>query len=339
MIPEKKSVSPHFPAKLLLFGEYSILEGGDALALPLFKFTGQLDFQKVSSAEENLHLTLKQKIVQYLSENQEDFVHGVYKSFLSDLNRGLRFHTNVPAGYGLGSSGMLSAALFDRYADKIHRDVSGLRSKLSSIERIYHGSSSGLDPLVSYLSKGIHIHQGEIQLIEQKVGSAGAEANNFFRAFLLDSSFFLLDTGQPRSTAKMVAIFRQLLETPAYRNNLYSTFIPLQNQAITLTLHRKPEALFKAFKSISQWQYENMQPMIPEQLLPHWKTLLDSDEWSLKLLGAGGGGFLLGMRKNGQSTPDYPFFTDLLGGVQKNDIKKTKQTALQQQQKFPLTWL
>jgi len=72
----------------------------------------------------------------------------------------LYFDSSIPQGYGVGSSGALVAAIYDTYAiDKIEATETLTRDKLlrlkeifSLMESFFHGKSSGLDPLNSYLS-------------------------------------------------------------------------------------------------------------------------------------------------------------------------------------------
>ena len=55
---------------------------------------------------------------------------------------------------------------------------------------------------------------------------------------------------------------------------------------------------YHGFKSISTFQYQNMQEMIPKLFQQLWRDGLESDDFSLKLCGAGGGGFILGLTKD-----------------------------------------
>ena len=76
------------------------------------------------------------------------------------------FDSSIPQGYGVGSSGALVAAIYDKYAtDKITVLENLTREKLlklkiifSKMESFFHGKSSGLDPLNSYLSLPILIN-------------------------------------------------------------------------------------------------------------------------------------------------------------------------------------
>jgi mevalonate kinase len=75
------------------------------------------------------------------------------------------FDSSIPQGYGVGSSGALVAAIYDRYAqDKITVLENLTREKLLQLKiyslkwKLFSRKSSGLDPLNSYLSIPILIN-------------------------------------------------------------------------------------------------------------------------------------------------------------------------------------
>src|SRR5690606_35587126 len=89
-----------------------------------------------------------------------------FKSLESDVAKGMYFDSSIPQGYGVGSSGALVAAVYDKYAlDKITVLENLTKEKLlqlkvifSEMESFFHGKSSGLDPLKNYLSIPILIN-------------------------------------------------------------------------------------------------------------------------------------------------------------------------------------
>jgi mevalonate kinase len=75
----------------------------------------------------------------------------------NDVETGMYFDSSIPQGYGVGSSGALVAAIYDRYAqDKnCSREFNSwklLQLKYSLKWKLFSRKSSGLDPLNSYLS-------------------------------------------------------------------------------------------------------------------------------------------------------------------------------------------
>ena len=100
------------------------------------------------------------------------------------------FKSNIPQGYGLGSSGALVAAFYDRYAKK-----KILKNIFSEMESYFHGESSGVDPLNCYLGSPILIKsQNEIHITkipDQKVLGYGG--------------IFILDSGNSSDTFSLVS--------------------------------------------------------------------------------------------------------------------------------------
>ena len=104
-------------SKVILFGEYSMIFDATALMIPLKRFSAQwqlpLSFNRAASLPSNQSL---KRFCQYLSENEALSSLFDLQTLSRDLDEGLFLASNVPSGYGLGSSGTLVAAVYDRYA-------------------------------------------------------------------------------------------------------------------------------------------------------------------------------------------------------------------------------
>lgn len=289
-----------FSSKLLLFGEHTILRGSAALALPLPLFSGKWAYTTPENAS-----TLQRSLAewcQYLAEQQSK---GALETeldlarFNEDLAVGLYFDSNIPNGYGAGSSGALCAALYARYALQPigRRDEARfpeLKRILGQMESFFHGSSSGTDPLIVYLNQPVLLQaDGGIQTVD--VPDWPLATTGF--------QFFLLDTGIQRSTAPWVNLFLERCTEAAYLENIQQGLIPLTAEAIAAFRTGDWAGLFKKWSGISALQQVNFAPMIPESFQALWKEGLNSGHFALKLCGAGGGGFLLGMGKTGHLPP------------------------------------
>ena len=96
----------------------------------------------------------------YLAGLSEGLLRFDWEAIKADLDRKLYFDSNIPQGYGVGSSGALVAAFYDRYAlektyskdDLTSQKLTHLKNIFATMESHFHGQSSGLDPLNSYLS-------------------------------------------------------------------------------------------------------------------------------------------------------------------------------------------
>ena len=158
-----------FVSKILLFGEYSIIKDSMALCVPYSLFEGVLSFRKGNGPKIEPELKAFSQYLKKLHRENvfpiADFNFDIH-SFEFDISQGLFFDSTIPQGFGLGSSGALCASLFSRYAlnsankEAFLRDpkvVYRLRSYFALMESFFHGSSSGLDPLISYLNQAILI--------------------------------------------------------------------------------------------------------------------------------------------------------------------------------------
>jgi len=98
-------------SKLLLFGEHSIIKGSQALALPLFNFSGNWKYATENIEEKQMNLPTFATHLEKLKNVNELLCDLDVERFQGELNKGLFFQSNIPTGYGVGSSGALCAAI------------------------------------------------------------------------------------------------------------------------------------------------------------------------------------------------------------------------------------
>ncbi len=264
-----------YPSKILLFGEYTVINGGDALAIPFNEFGGQ--WRMGGTLEEQMRL---REWCAYLKERFRDFDS---KKMQSALAQGMYFDSNIPTGYGLGSSGAVCAAVYDTFFLNKEENKERLKAVFAEMEGFFHGKSSGLDPLVCYLQKGILIGgKGRVQTIELPTLSKG------------NKQFFLLDTGMPRKTGPLVAYYLSKLEGEAFAQKIAQELLPANNSIIEKLMISDFKEVEACFQIISEFQLAYFEKMIPEGFHSIWRKGMLTDDYYLKLCGAGGGGFLLG---------------------------------------------
>ncbi len=272
-----------YPAKILLFGEHSVLKGGSALAIPTLRFSGKWELSK-----NDLHDDLV-RFLEYLVQLNKDeklLANLDLVAFQQMLEQGLSFESNIPFGYGLGSSGALVAAIYDVFAKQKITDLVKLKLTFAQLESYFHGTSSGLDPLICYLNKAV-------LLKEQSIKTENIPPTKSHLGEL-----FLLDTQKSRQTGTLVNWFLAQCEQKAFLEKIQQLLLPTVDIAITAWLQGEFEQLFDAFEQISVFQLEYFQPMIPSDVRPIWEAMLSREEHRLKLCGAGGGGFFLGITRN-----------------------------------------
>ncbi len=280
-----------FNAKILLFGEHLVLHNSDALLIPLSRYSGKLDFISTTDSENsNAHSNrILAGFYGYLiKEYRLESVTGWFDltQLKHDVEAGLYFDSDIPVGYGVGSSGALVAALFDKYSKfplkHWKSDLSRLKANLSMLESYFHGKSSGLDPLLSYINSAIFLHDDKIMLDHNW--------NN-------DFNLLLMDTKKTRSTERLVTLFNEKCLSTAYFNVIQTELIKYNNRSIQYLRKGDKEGFFKSLKELSELQFEYFREMILPEYESIWKTGLSSGDFYLKLCGAGGGGYLLGFAR------------------------------------------
>ena len=274
----------HYPAKLLLFGEHILLLGASALAVPVPAFGGQWE---QASAKADIR-GLQMRLSEFADSELWKKVPGMDMSqFKKDLLLGLFFRSDIPVGYGLGSSGALCAAIYDRYCRTKTSDLTELRTVFAHIESFFHGSSSGIDPLTCYLNKPL--------LIRKKTEISVAELDEWKeeRPFV-----FLLDSQLPRQTGALVQWFLEQSGDAVFSEKLNVGLLPAHEAMLQAWLYASPNDFWPNLRRVSRFQFDNFRPMIPATLKDFWQKNLDNEDFTLKICGAGGGGFMLGFAKN-----------------------------------------
>ncbi len=286
-----------FSSKILLFGEYSIIKNSRGLAVPYDLFQGELTFSSNSNETKDEILFQFYNYLRSLEKKGELLFPFDFLSFEFDISRGLFFSSTIPRGFGVGSSGALCAAIFERYSDLGQRrlfrdrleksDLVKLKKIFAQMESFFHGSSSGFDPLISYYNLPIMMKgSDDLDFPQMKMKQEGS------------SGIFILNSKGPRKTAPLVQLFLEKCQNKQFDALCSDVLIPLTNSCISSFLRPNQEELFNLFSKLSSFQLEHFKAMIPSSLLDIWKRGLDSNEYAMKLCGAGGGGFLLGIAKD-----------------------------------------
>lgn len=287
---------PLFYAKVLLFGEYGIIKDAKGLSIPYNFYKGALKISDTKNDQAQISNQKLTEYVDYLENIDRTLVTFNIKQLREDLSRGLYFDSSIPQGYGIGSSGALVAAVYDRYAhNKITILENLTRVKLLKLKQIFgqmesffHGKSSGLDPLNSFLSLPILIHSKDI--LEPTGIPSQPKAGK--------GAVFLLDSGSMGETAPMVNIFMQNMESPSFRKMIKEQFISYSDRCVEHFLSGDIISLFGDLKRLSKTVLTHFKPMIPEQFHALWKTGIDTNAYYLKLCGSGGGGYILGFTED-----------------------------------------
>ena len=290
---------PLFYSKILLFGEYGIIRDSKGLSIPYNSYNGALKSDGAQTAEalqSNANLAKFAIYLKQLQAEQPGLVQFDLAALQTEISAGLYFDSSIPQGYGVGSSGALVAAIYHKYAfnkitvlENLTREkLLTLKTIFGQMESFFHGKSSGLDPLNSYLSIPILIHSKDnleaTGIPSQSTSGKGA--------------VFLLDSGIVGETAPMVTLFMENLKDQGFRKMLKNKFVKYTDACVDNFLGGDLKSLFTNTKKLSQVVLQNFKPMIPEQFHGLWQKGLDTNDYYLKLCGSGGGGYILGFTED-----------------------------------------
>ncbi len=290
---------PLFYSKILLFGEYGIIKDSKGLSIPYNFFKGALKSDKNDSEmAHNSNKSLKgfAKYLRNLEQEEENLVSFDLLALETDIANGMYFDSSIPQGYGVGSSGALVAAIYDRYAnDKITVLENLTRDKLLLLKKIFgkmesffHGKSSGLDPLNSYLSLPILINSQD-NIESTSIPSQNTEGKG---------AVFLLDSGITGETAPMVQIFMEKMKQEGFRNMVKDQFVKHTDACVEDFLSGNVKSLFGNLKQLSHVVFDHFKPMIPSKFHQLWQQGIETNDYYLKLCGSGGGGYILGFTQD-----------------------------------------
>jgi len=286
---------PLFYAKILLFGEYGIIKDSKGLTIPYNTYKGALKSSKNLSGEVLESNQNLDRFYSYLSTLKSDVVVFNLKAFKVDLENGLYFDSSIPQGYGVGSSGALVASIYDKYTENkitvlenLTRDkLLKLKKIFSLMESFFHGKSSGLDPLNSYLSLPILINS------KTNIEPAGIPSQKQGKG-----AVFLLDSETVGETEPMVNIFMNKMKNEGFRKMLNEEFVLHTDACIEDFLYGNIKSLFGNVKKLSKVVLTNFKPMIPTAFHNVWEKGIKTNDYYLKLCGSGGGGYILGFTED-----------------------------------------
>lgn len=290
---------PLFYSKILLFGEYGIIKDSKGLSIPYNFFKGALkidEHRTMSTHRSNQTLKRFSTYLEKIQEENPNLVTFDIEKFKTDVEAGLYFDSSIPQGYGVGSSGALVAAIYDKYAyhkitilENLTREkLLILKAIFGEMESFFHGKSSGLDPLNSYLSLPILINS------KDNIEPAGipSQPENG------KGAVFLLDSGITGKTAPMVQIFMESMKQEGFRNMLKDQFVKHTDACVSDFLQGNVKSLFGNVKELSKVVLDNFKPMIPKEFHTLWKKGIETNAYYLKLCGSGGGGYMLGFTED-----------------------------------------
>lgn len=274
-----------FPSKLLLFGEYGLMFNAMALSVPFPKFSGFLDLDPNQTHSEST-AEIRKFYDHLKSEDWDEKLHFPFdlEMLENDLDKGLCFNSNIPQQYGVGSSGALVAALFSQYAklpvSESNLSPEILKADFAQLESFFHGRSSGLDPLTSFLNEALVIDsEKQIRTVDFDLAQS-------------DLAVALIDTKTTGATAPLVKHFLDLFNLPEFKQAFEEQFVPANNGCIESLLNGDQPLFFKHLEQLVRFEMYHFHRMIPANF-HRVISFAHCEKVYIKLLGSGGGGFLV----------------------------------------------
>ena len=284
-----------FYSKILLFGEYAILKNSRGISVPFRLYNGSLKFGELKKKKVKESNNILIRFCEYMEsisiKNKFDL-----KKMKTDIKSGLYFESSIPIGYGIGSSGALVAALYEKYCFEKVLIVNNSENEknilliniFSIMESFFHGESSGLDPLNCYLNSPILINsKKEIEIIEIPINNING-----------NMGFFLIDSGVYSNTEHSIGKFNESMNDEYFRNIFESKFLDYNDKCVQFFIKGNCDDLESNIKKLSRIIFKNFKFLIPLNFYEVWENGLKSEDYFLKLCGSGGGGFILGFSHN-----------------------------------------
>ena len=288
-----------YPAKILLFGEYGIILNSMALAIPYPRFSGQFKWSD-SSTKSPLHTAIEsnkelKNLFAFLKNKAGKFQSLNLNLFEDEVNKGLFFDSSVPIGSGLGSSGALTAAIYERYVTHVSQnDYQFIKTEMGAIESFFHGKSSGFDPLISYLKRPIMIDNHSSVI-------TSFDLARFFNNYTL----FLVNTNSNGDTGALVSYFLENYKNHDFKNSIDNEYIPLVNEVIGSVINTDFDSFDELIARYSEFQLAHFGAMVPIKMRKYFEHGIESGDFYLKLCGSGGGGYMLGLATNRLRAESY----------------------------------
>lgn len=275
-----------------MLGEHTVLHGSAAYAVPLRRYSARIALR--NSTPDEYQLPIKEGI-----HASFDFQKWLAFAKTSEVLAGkldfdlwekeaheLGVYADIPIGYGLGSSGAITAEAYRRYMLQEVPNPTLLRKQLAALECFFHGESSGLDPLVSFLNQAIYVSpSGEIETIAVK---------HSFPVPSPGGAWFLIDSGQPRAGKDAITRFGESCKVKQWQREVLKPMNCLVEELAQGLKSAKMHGLTPKLKALSALQLAELAFLIPSHIARRWEEWLKNETAYLKLCGAGGGGFFLG---------------------------------------------
>jgi mevalonate kinase len=275
------------PAKLILFGEHAVVYGKPAIAIPLSTIRAYADIEKKTEQQYAIHV---EAIDIGVSSNLQNLavdhpIRSAFRLFYDAVNRThpqgivLSIHSDIPVASGFGSGAAVGIAIFRALAayEKISLSTNQLSELTFEIEKIHHGTPSGIDNTVI-------AHEQPVWYIKDKV----------CEPFKPKSTFHLLiaNSGISAPTAASVAAVRTLFDQKPERTQAHFDAIEeIAHQALVALEAGDPVELGRLMTlNHNVLQQLTVSSLRLDEMV---RCALDAGAFGAKLSGGGRGGNII----------------------------------------------
>lgn len=236
-----KPIAATAPGKLILFGEHAVVHGQPALAVPLTALTATVTAE-ATLLNSGLHILLPDSrhhhtLRVYPGNDTENAL--VYTAQLVLKTLGITtmpdlkliLHSTIPLAAGFGSGAAVSAALAQALSQALGHplDYETLNELVYEVEKIHHGTPSGIDNTVIVYQKPVYFVRGKP-----------------LETFTIPRPFWLVvgNLGHATPTHITVGTVRELVEREPQRiQPIFGRIGEIANQARTLIETGQPDLL------------------------------------------------------------------------------------------------
>ena len=177
--PEMQRFNADAPAKLILLGEHAVVYGQPGFAIPLEGVSARAEVFVSASGEPARFELADYGIVYHPSDLPVHPVEKPFRAIFELLERRIghlgmkgwtcHLESSVPIGCGLGSGAAVTGAVIKALTGALGVRVSGgmLSDMVFEIEKLHHGTPSGIDNTVVSMVKPVLFQKGKgIKLVE-----------------------------------------------------------------------------------------------------------------------------------------------------------------------------
>lgn len=275
-----RAYSTMTPGKWVLAGEHTVLRGGSAIALPHPQFRLSLEFLP-SGASLRVEPDLATPVVHELLRIGKDWLASRGVPF--EVPRGtLAITSTIPFGAGLGSSAALSVAMARWVLFSASLDPKLERELAREMENRFHGTSSGMDVAAVSMAEPIYFSMAK--------GAVPLKVDRL-------PEFVFFDSGLRNSTRDCIGKVAALRARDPARGEVLDGEMKRATEEIFAGLRTPDEAdiergMKRAGEVFSAWG------LVPDEVKAILEKLEREGVRSPRLTGAGGGGFIVGLKSN-----------------------------------------